>query len=76
MCSPQLAAWGIVALVFGPPLAVWPSRAARLSEILDAIGREPSGRVEPADWYVALTRFVGVGLALFGAGFLVLCVLL
>ena len=76
MCPGNVVAWGVVALLFGPPMAKWPYGVARLSEMLDAIGRKPSGPVEPADWNVALARIIGVGLSLFGVGFLAFCVLL
>lgn len=76
MCSGAVVAWGIVGLLFGPPAVVWPATVARWSEVLDAIGRKPSGRVEPADWNVALTWLLGVGLSVFGLGYLVFCVIL
>lgn len=76
MCSVDTVAFGIVSLLFGPPMAIWPYKIARWSEILDAIGRKPSGRVEPADWNVTLTRSVGVVLSCFGAAFLLFCVVL
>ena len=76
MCSSELIAWGVVGLLFGPPMALRPYALARWGELLDAIGRKPSGRVEPADWNVALTRVAGVGLSLVGLSFLIGCVVL
>ena len=66
MSKAQLFAIAVVGLLFGPLMAVWPYKMARWSEILDAIGRKPAGRVEPADWKVLLTRIFGVGLAIAG----------
>lgn len=60
MCSSELFAWGLSCLVFGPPAALWPYKIARWGEIFDAIGRKSSGRVEPAQWNVTLTRLVGL----------------
>ena len=66
MSQAQLFAIAVVGMLFGPLLAIWPYRMARWSEILDAIGRKPAGRVEPADWKVLLTRVFGIGLSLAG----------
>jgi hypothetical protein len=66
MSQAQLFAIAVVGILFGPLLAIWPYRLARWSEILDAIGRKPAGRVEPADWQVLLTRVFGIGLTLAG----------
>lgn len=74
MCSEAAVVWGVIGLVFGPPAAVWPYTVARWGEVVDAIGRRPSGRVEPAGWYVALTRAVGVVLCVVGLAFVVFCV--
>ena len=76
MCSSEVVAWGIVGLIFGPPATIWPYKLARWGEILDAIGRKSSGRVEPAGWNVALTRILGIGFSLFGLLFLSFCVVL
>nr|WP_317175813.1 hypothetical protein [Halovivax sp. KZCA124] len=76
VCSSEFIAWGIVGLIFGPPAAIWPYKISRWEEIWDAIGRKPSGRVEPADWKVDLTRVMGVGFSLVGVSFLVFCVVL
>lgn len=60
----------LVAVLFcfslGLPMARWPHEMARLNEIIDAIGRKPAGPVEPADWQVSLTRFLGIGLSVAG----------
>ncbi|WP_244605192.1 hypothetical protein [Halorussus halobius] len=74
MCSGEVVAWGVLGLVFGPPMAKWPYKLARWQEMWDAIGRKPSGRVEPAGWNVALTRAIGIALSVVGVGFLVSCV--
>lgn len=66
MSKSQLFAIAVVGLVFGPLMAVWPYKLARWSEILDAIGRKPAGRVEPAEWKVLLTRLFGIGLVIAG----------
>lgn len=76
MCSGEIFAWGVVGLVFGPPMAIWPYKLSRWGEIIDSIGRKPSGRVEPADWKVAFNKFIGVGLSIVGVLFLIFCVLL
>ncbi|WP_436934120.1 hypothetical protein [Halovenus marina] len=75
MSQAQLFAIAVVGVLFGPLLAIWPYRMARWSEILDAIGRKPAGRVEPADWQVLLTRVFGIGLSLAGVVAAVLYVL-
>lgn len=67
MSDAQLVAVAVVGLLFGPLLATWPYKLARWEEILDAIGRKPAGRVEPADWKVLLNRVFGIGLAIAGA---------
>lgn len=42
-------------------------RMARLGERLDSIGsKRPWSEVEPADWNVALTASIGLGLVLVG----------
>jgi hypothetical protein len=66
MSKSQLFAIAVVGLLFGPLKAIWPYKMSRWSEILDAIGRKPAGRVEPADWKVLLTRLFGIGLAITG----------
>ena len=54
-------------LAIGIPNAVWPYKFAKFEEQMDSIGSKRSwSEVEPADWKVALTRIVGVGIALFG----------
>ena len=68
--DPALAAF---LLVFGLPGGIWPYKLARFEERLDSIGSKRSwSEVEPADWKVALTRIIGVGMALVGAGGLLL----
>ena len=68
--EPVLAAF---LLVFGVPGAIWPYKLSRFEEQMDSIGSKRSwSEVEPADWKVALTRIMGVGMALFGAGGLLL----
>lgn len=56
-------------VLFGLPSAVWPYRMARFEEQLDAIGSKRRwSEVEPADWKVMLTRYVGI--VMVGAGIL------
>lgn len=76
MCSQTFVIWGIIGLLFGPPSFIWPYKIARWDEITDAIGRKPSGRVEPAVWNIVLTKIIGAVFSLVGLAFLVLCVLL
>ena len=53
-------------LAIGIPNAVWPYKFAKFEERIDSIGSKRSwSEVEPADWKVALTRVVGIGIALF-----------
>ena len=53
-------------LAVGIPNAVWPYKFAKFEEQVDSIGSKRSwSEVEPADWKVALTRVVGIGIALF-----------
>ncbi|WP_424014997.1 hypothetical protein ACOZ35_03020 [Halorubrum xinjiangense] len=53
-------------LAIGIPNAVWPYKFAKFEEQVDSIGSKRSwSEVEPADWKVALTRVVGIGIALF-----------
>jgi hypothetical protein len=49
--------------------------AREMEQNLDAIGRKPAGRVEPADWQVLLTRVFGIGPSLAGVVAAVLYVL-
>lgn len=53
-------------LLVGIVFAVWPYGVAMVGEQLDAIGskRSPS-EVEPADWNVTLTKYIGWGITLF-----------
>ncbi|WP_460921657.1 hypothetical protein [Salinarchaeum chitinilyticum] len=67
MSETQLLTVAVVGILFGPPLAIWPRKLARWEEVLDAIGRKPAGRVQPADWKVKLTRVFGIGLSIAGA---------
>lgn len=63
--DPALA---IFLLVFGIPGAIWPYQLARFEEQFDSIGSKRSwSEVEPADWKVTVTRFMGVGMTFFGA---------
>jgi hypothetical protein len=73
MCSGETFVWGLIGIVFGPPMVKWPYKLTRWQEMWDAIGRKPSGRVEPAEWNVALTRIVGIVLSVVGVSFLVSC---
>ena len=66
MSQAELFAIAVVGLLFGPLLAIWPYEMAKLSEVLDAIGRKPAGRIEPAEWKVMLNR--GFGIVLVAAG--------
>lgn len=48
-------------VLFGLPGSIWPYRMARFEEQLDAIGSKRRwSEVEPADWKVMLTRYVGI----------------
>lgn len=67
MSEGQLFAIAVVGLLFGPLMAIWPDKMSRWDEIIDAVGRKPAGKVEPADWKVLLTRVFGIGLAIAGA---------
>ncbi|WP_247729358.1 hypothetical protein [Halovivax limisalsi] len=63
---------GILLLVIGVPTAVWPYEIARFEEQLDSIGSKRSwSDVEPADWKVALNKYLGIGMAGFGALFVI-----
>jgi len=73
MCSGEAFVWGLLGIVLGPPMVKWPYKLARWQEMWDAIGRKPSGRVEPADWNVALTRIAGIVLTVVGIWSLVWC---
>lgn len=37
-------------ILFGPAMAIWPYEFAKFTETIDAIGRKPAGKVEPAEW--------------------------
>ena len=50
----------ILLILIGIPFTLWPYQVTKIYEIVDAIGRSPSGPVEPADWYVTLTRISGI----------------
>jgi len=56
----------LLLLLVGLASVTWPYKLARWSEILDAIGRKPAGRVEPADWKVWMNRAGGAILATIG----------
>jgi hypothetical protein len=66
VCPSSTIVWALFGLGFGLPAAVWPDTVARWGEILDAIGREPAGQVEPTDTNVYLTRAAGAVVATFG----------
>lgn len=58
---------GALLIVLGVLGALWPYRLTKLNEQLDSIGSKRSwNSVEPADWNVALTRFLGVAFVIFG----------
>lgn len=62
-----MAIFGIVFVVLGLVIVVWPGEVARLDEVFDAIGsKTPASEVEPADWKVVVTRFMGGFVTLFG----------
>ncbi|PSP26728.1 hypothetical protein BRC65_09825 [Halobacteriales archaeon QH_2_65_14] len=62
------AAAGLILLVFGVPLMLWPYELARIDEEWDALSlKRPWWEVEPADWKVDLTRYVGRVLTALGA---------
>jgi len=48
-------------IIIGALNVVFPYKMAQLKERLDAIGSKRSGsEVEPAGWYVVLTRVLGI----------------
>ena len=56
-----------VLIGFGLLNAARPYKMARFEEQMDSIGSKRSmAAVEPAEWKVALTRIVGVGMVLVG----------
>lgn len=75
MCPPQYVFLSVVGLPIGVVAALRPSTVARIAEIVDAIGRAPSGRVEPAEWNVLLTRVLGAAVAVLGGGAALTCLL-
>ena len=74
MCAEGAAVFIPFSLIFGLPMAIKPYTVARWGEIVDAIGREPAGRVEPADWNVTATRLFGVAILVFGGLYVVSCI--
>lgn len=75
MCPPDYLFLAVLGLPLGTLAAVRPYDVTKVAEAVDAIGRKPSGPVEPADWNVLLTRLVGAAFALLGGGAAVTCVL-
>lgn len=74
MADGMLLVAALFCLSLGVPMARWPYEMARLNEIIDSIGRKPAGPVEPADWYVSLTRILGLGASVVGIVLLLLIV--
>jgi hypothetical protein len=63
---------GAVIAALGVASILRPREVARFSERLDAIGsKRAPNEVEPAEWYVKLTRISGVVFALLGTWFFV-----
>ena len=63
----QINPLGVILVLVGLPGVIWPYRAARLDEVLDAIGSKRSmSEVEPAGWRVMLTRVASILFVLFG----------
>lgn len=57
----------VALLVGGLACAIWPYKLARFSEQWDSIGSKRSwDSVEPADWYVTVTRITGLLAVLIG----------
>ncbi|WP_277554599.1 hypothetical protein [Halobaculum limi] len=75
MCPPNYLFLAVVCFPLGLLATARPYTLTKAFEIVDAIGRNPSGPVEPADWNVALTRLVGAAFALVGGGAAVTCLL-
>ncbi|QZY00811.1 hypothetical protein [Halobaculum rubrum] len=75
MCPPNYLFLAVLGLPLGTLAAAKPYAVTKATEVVDAIGRKPSGSVEPADWNVLLTRVVGAAFAVLGAGAAVTCVL-
>lgn len=67
----SIPGWAVLLVVIGIPLACWPYRVTLLHETIDAIGRRSAGPVEPADWYVSLTRVGGIAFLLVGGAAIV-----
>jgi hypothetical protein len=69
----QVPLWSVLLLIVGSAFVLWPYQITKAHEIVDAIGRRSAGPVEPAEWYVTLTRigggmFILIGIVgLFGA---------
>lgn len=58
---------GTLVIAIGLAGALWPYKLAGFEEQMDSIGSKRSwSSVEPADWKVAVTRAMGVAVALFG----------
>ena len=63
---PEVPPWSVLLIAFGIPALLWPYEVARVYETIHAIGRKPAGPVEPADWYVSLTRIGGAAFLVVG----------
>jgi hypothetical protein len=62
---------GVMFLAFGIPGAVFPYRVTKVGEQIDAFGsKTPRDEIEPAEWNVTLTRFVGVFATVLGVAYL------
>lgn len=58
---------GIVLVVYGVLALIWPYRVARFHQRWRAIGSTRSlSDVEPASWYMTLTRVIGLVVIAFG----------
>lgn len=64
---------GVMLLIPGIPAAIWPYKFARFNEQINAIRTTTPGyAVEPADWWVKLTRILGIVLVVVGVWLLLL----
>lgn len=61
MADPVVLGFLVVFALVGLHAAIWPYKVARSSERFDAIGSKRSrSEVEPADWNVTFTRYIGL----------------